>query len=162
LAIVLRGLVALVVGPILGRTDQLVRAVSRAAIVVELIALTPLFKRPVIFGAVSGLGVATIGLWLESLWIAAVYHYPVADQHWPEALAMPSRRVLTGACGAMFGLVLTSQRLPSRAISIGLVVLTVLAIGGATANGLRYNVPQKRHGHSHSHRCPPRRRVSGW
>jgi hypothetical protein len=50
--------------------------------------------------------------------------------------------VLTGACGAMFGLVLTSQRLPSRAISIGLVVLTVLAIGGATANGLRYNVPQ--------------------
>jgi hypothetical protein len=67
--------------------------------------------------------------------------------------------VLTGACGAMFGLVLTSLgalptraggpparraggRLPSRAISIGLVVLTVLAIGGATANGLRYNVPQ--------------------
>jgi hypothetical protein len=50
--------------------------------------------------------------------------------------------VLTGACGAMFGMVLTSQRLPSRAISIGLVVLTVLAIGGATANGLRYDVPQ--------------------
>jgi hypothetical protein len=50
--------------------------------------------------------------------------------------------VLTGACGALFGLVLTSQRLPSRAISIGLVVLTVLAIGGATANGLRDNVPQ--------------------
>jgi hypothetical protein len=67
--------------------------------------------------------------------------------------------VLTGACGAMFGLVLTSLgalpsqavgpparraggRLPSRAISIGLVVLTVLAIGSATANGLRYHVPQ--------------------
>ena len=50
--------------------------------------------------------------------------------------------VLTGACGAMFGLVVTSQRLPSRAISIGLVVLTVVAIGGATANGLRYQVPQ--------------------
>jgi hypothetical protein len=50
--------------------------------------------------------------------------------------------ILTGTCGAMFGLVLTSQRLPSRAISIGLVVLTILAIGGATANGLRYNVPE--------------------
>jgi hypothetical protein len=42
----------------------------------------------------------------------------------------------------MFGEVVTSQRLPSRAISIGLVVLTVLAVGGATANGLRYHVPE--------------------
>jgi hypothetical protein len=87
--------------------------------------------------------VATIGLWLESLWIAAVYHYPWPTSMWPEALAMAIPvAVLTGACGAMFGLVLTSQWLPSRAISIGLVVLTVLAISGATANGLRYHVPQ--------------------
>ena len=50
--------------------------------------------------------------------------------------------VLTGACGAMLGMVLTDQRLPTRAIGIGLVVLTVLVIGGATANGLRYEVPQ--------------------
>jgi hypothetical protein len=42
----------------------------------------------------------------------------------------------------MFGIVVTSQRLPSRALCIGLVALTVLAIGGATANGLRYTVPQ--------------------
>ena len=42
----------------------------------------------------------------------------------------------------MFGMVMTDQRLPSRAIGIGLVVLTVLAIGGATANGLRYDVPE--------------------
>ena len=42
----------------------------------------------------------------------------------------------------MLGMVLTGQRLPTRAISIGLVALTVLVIGGATANGLRYEVPQ--------------------
>lgn len=113
------------------------------AIVVELIALTPLFKRPMLFGAASGLGVATIGLWLESRWIDAVYHYPWPASIWPEALAMAIPvAILTGACGAMFGLVLTSQRLPSRAISIGLVVLSVLAVGGSTANGLRYHVPQ--------------------
>jgi hypothetical protein len=82
-------------------------------------------------------------LWLESLWVGAVYHYPWPTSIWPEALAMAIPvAVLTGACGAMFGLVLSSQRLPSRAISIGLVALTVLAIGGATANGLRYTVPQ--------------------
>jgi hypothetical protein len=143
LAIALRGAVALVVGPILGAPINWFALYLGPAIVVELLALTPLFKRPIIFGLVSGLGVATIGLWLESFWIDAVYHYSWPSSIWPEALAMAIPvAVLTGACGAMFGLVLTSQRLPSRAVSIGLVVLTVLAIGGATANGLRYNVPQ--------------------
>jgi hypothetical protein len=142
-AIGLRGLVALIVGPLLGAPINWFALYLGPAIVVELIALTPLFKRRVVFGAVGGLGVATIGLWLESLWIGAVYHYPWPTSIWPEALAMAIPvAVLTGACGALFGLVLTSQRLPSRAISIGLVVLTVLAIGGATATGLRYNVPQ--------------------
>jgi hypothetical protein len=42
----------------------------------------------------------------------------------------------------MFGLVVTTQRLPSRALCIGIVVLTVVAIGGAAANGLRYQVPE--------------------
>jgi hypothetical protein len=152
--------VALVVGPILGAPINWFALYLGPAIVVALIALTPLFKRAIIFGAVSGLGVATVGLWLESLWVDAVYHYPWPTSMWPEALAMAIPvAVLTGACGAMFGLVLTSLgalpsqavgpparraggRLPSRAISIGLVVLTVLAIGSATANGLRYHVPQ--------------------
>jgi hypothetical protein len=143
LAIALRGGVALIVGPILGAPINWFALYLGPAIVVELIALTPLIKRPIAFGAVSGLGVATIGLWLESLWIGAVYHYPWPTSMWPEALAMAIPvAVLTGACGAMFGLVLTSGRLPSRAIGIGLVALTVLAIGGATANGLRYTVPQ--------------------
>ncbi|HYZ67319.1 MAG TPA: hypothetical protein VE666_05860, partial [Mycobacterium sp.] len=143
LAIGLRGGVALVVGPILGAPINWFALYLGPAIVVELIGLTPLLKRPIVFGAVSGLGVATIGLWLESLWVDAVYYYPWPTSIWPEALAMSIPvAVLTGACGAMFGLVVTSARLPSRAICIGLVALTVLAIGGATANGLRYHVPQ--------------------
>jgi hypothetical protein len=143
LAIGLRGGVALVVGPILGAPINWFALYLGPAIVVELIGLTPLVKRPLFFGAVSGLAVATIGLWLESLWVDAVYHYPWPTSIWPEALAMAIPvAVLTGACGAMFGMVLTEKRLPSRAVSIGLVVLTVLAIGGATANGLRYQVPE--------------------
>jgi hypothetical protein len=143
LAIVLRGGVALVVGPILGAPINWFALYLGSAIVVELIGLTPLYKRPIVFGAVSGLGVATVGLWLESLWIDSVYYFAWPTSIWPEALAMAIPvAILTGCCGAMFGLVVSSQRLPSRAISIGLVVLTILAIGGATANGLRYNVPQ--------------------
>lgn len=143
LALALRGAMALLVGPILGAPINWFALYLGAAVVVELIALTPLLKRPIIFGLVSGLGVATVGLWLESLWINAVYTYPWPTSIWPEALMMAVPvAVLTGACGAMAGMVVTDQRLPRRGIGIGIVALTVLALGGATANGLQYEVPQ--------------------
>ena len=143
LAIALRGLVAVIVGPILGSPINWFALYLGPAVVIELLALTPLIKRPVVFGMVSGLGIATVGLYLESLWIDAVYDYPWPTSIWPEALAMAIPvAVLVGACGAMIGMVVTNQQLPRRGISIALVVLAVLAIGGSTANGLRYEVPQ--------------------
>jgi hypothetical protein len=143
IAIGLRGIVAFLVAPVLDAPVNWFPLYLGAAVVVELVALTPLIKRPVVFGLVSGLGIATVGLWLESLWINAVYHYPWPTSIWPEALAMSVPvAMLVGACGAMAGMVITGQHLPRRAVSVGLVVLAVLAIGGATANGLRYNVPE--------------------
>ncbi|MGV0792001.1 hypothetical protein [Mycolicibacterium sp. XJ1819] len=143
IAIGLRGIVALLVAPVLDAPANWFPLYLGAAVVVELIALTPLFKRPVLFGAVAGLGVGTVGLWLESLWINAVYPHPWPASLWPEALAMAVPvAILTGACGAMIGMVLTGARLPSRALGVGLVALTVLVIGGAAANGLRYQVPE--------------------
>src|SRR6201998_4703570 len=126
-AIALRGVVALLVGPILGAPINWVPLYLGPAVVVEVLALTPLLKRPMAFGAVAGLGVGTIGLWLESLWISAVYHYPWPTSMWGEALAMAVPvAVLMGMCGALFGMVLTGQRLPSRAIGISGVRVTVL------------------------------------
>jgi hypothetical protein len=143
-AIALRGGVALLVGPILGAPINWFPLYLGPALAVELIALTPLIKRPVVFGAVAGLGVGTVGLWLESLWIGAVYHYPWPVSMWGEALAMAVPvAVLMGTCGAMFGMVLTGQRLPGRAIGISVIVVTVLVIGGAVANGLHILVPSK-------------------
>jgi hypothetical protein len=143
-AIALRGGVALVVGPILGAPINWFPLYLGPALAVELIALTPLFKRPIVFGAVAGLGVGTVGLWLESLWIAAVYHYPWPISMWGEALATAVPvAVLMGMCGAMFGMVLTGRRLPGRAIGISVIVVTVLVIGGAVANGLHIVVPGK-------------------
>lgn len=143
-AIALRGGVALLVGPILGAPINWFPLYLGPALVVELIALTPLFKRPIVFGAIAGLGVGTVGLWLESLWIAAVYHYPWPMSMWGEALATAVPvAILMGMCGAMFGMVLTGQRLPGRAIGISVIVVTVLVIGGAVANGLHIVVPSK-------------------
>ena len=142
-AIALRGGVALLVGPILGAPINWFPLYLGPALVVELVALTPLSKRPIAFGAVSGLAVGTVGLWLESLWIGAVYHYPWPTSMWGEALAMAVPvAVLTGTCGALFGMVLTGQRLPTRRIGISIVAAAVLVIGGAVANGLHIVVPQ--------------------
>jgi hypothetical protein len=134
----------LLVGPILGAPINWFPLYLGPALMVELVALTPLFKRPMAFGAVSGLAVGTVGLWLESLWIGAVYHYPWPMSMWGEALAMAVPvAVLTGTCGALFGMVLTGQRLPGRAIGISVVAVTVLVIGGAVANGLHTVVPRQ-------------------
>ncbi|MEB4211867.1 hypothetical protein [Mycobacterium sp. 94-17] len=143
-AIALRGGVAVLVGPVLGAPINWFPLYLGPALAVELIALTPVFKRPIVFGAVAGLGVGTVGLWLESLWISAVYHYPWPVSMWGEALAMAVPvAVLMGMCGALFGIVLTGQRLPSRAAGISVIVATVLVIGGAVANGLHIVVPQQ-------------------
>ncbi|MGD1174370.1 hypothetical protein [Mycobacterium seoulense] len=141
-AIALRGAVAVVVGPILGAPINWFPLYLGPALVVELVALTPLIKRPVAFGAISGVAVATVGLWLESLWIGAVYHYPWPTSMWGEALAMSVPvAALTGVCGALFGLVLTGQRLPGRGVGISVVAAAVLVIGIAVANGLHILVP---------------------
>lgn len=142
LAIVLRGAVAVVTGPILGAPHSWFALYLGPAVVVEVLALGGLSQRPILFGAIAGLGVGTAGLWLESLWIDAVYHYPWPLSMWGEALAMAVPvAVLMGLCGALLAMVLTGRRLPRRAIGVTIVVATVLAIGGAVANGLHIEVP---------------------
>ncbi len=147
LAIALRGAVAFVVGPVLGAPISWFPLYLGAAVVVELLALTALAKRPIVFGAVAGLGVGTVGLWLESFWIGAVYHYPWPTSMWGEALAMAVPVAIgMGVCGALLAMVLTGQRLPRPAIGITAVVLTVLVIAGAVGNGLRTEVPENANG----------------
>jgi hypothetical protein len=143
-AIALRGIVALIVGPILGAPINWFPLYLGPALVVELLAFTPLFRRPILFGAVAGLGIGTAGLWLESLWIGKVYHYPWPITLWREALptAVPVA-VLVGICAALLGMVLTSQKLPGRTFGITAVALTVLVIGGTVANGLHIHVPKQ-------------------
>ena len=142
-AVALRGAVAFVVGPVLGAPTSWFALYLGPALVVELLAFTPLVKRPIVFGAVAGLGVATAGLWLESLWVGAVYRHPWPTSMWGEALAMSIPVAIgMGVCGALLALVLTGRPLPRPAAGIAIVVATVLVIGGAVANGLRTEVPE--------------------
>ncbi len=93
------------------RADQLVRAVPRRRRSSSNWSRSPRCSSgPSSSALVSGLGVGTVGLWLESFWIDAVYHYPWPTSIWPEALTMAVPvTILIGACGAMLGMVLTGQ-----------------------------------------------------
>src|SRR5690606_33750632 len=72
-ATVVRGVVAyLVGGPIIDAPRNVFPLYLGAAIVVELMALLPLAKRRVWWGALTGFAVATVGIWLESLWVSAM------------------------------------------------------------------------------------------
>ncbi|WP_328856713.1 hypothetical protein OG579_15810 [Williamsia herbipolensis] len=142
-AAVIRGVVALVVGPGLGAPINVFALYLGPAVVIELLALTPLIRKPVWFGVVGGLGIATAGLYLESLWIDAVYHYAWPVGMWPEALAMAIPvAVGMGLCGALLGIILIGERLPRPRWATVAVAVTVLVIGGAVANGLRTTVPE--------------------
>ena len=112
-------------------------------VVVELIGLTPLVNRPVLFGAVAGLGVGTVGMWLESFWVDAMFRTPWPSSMWGEALTMSTPvAIFMGMCGGLLAMVLTGQRLPARPVGIGIVVATVLVLSGAVANGLAITVPE--------------------
>lgn len=143
-ALLIRGIVALAVGPVLGAPYSWFALYLGPALVVELLALTPLIKRPILFGAVTGAGIGTVGLWLESFWIDAVFMYPWPASMWVEALvtAVPVA-VFMGICGGLLGTVLTGRRLPRRAVGAGLVIATVLTVGAAVGNGLNISVPEQ-------------------
>ena len=143
-AIALRGGVALIVGPMLGAPTNWFPLYLGPALVVELLGQTPSFKRPIAFGAIAGLGVGTVGLWVESLWIGAVYHYPWPTSIWGEALAMAvPAAVLAGLTRGTDGHGAHRAAPPGPAIGISVVAATVLVIGGAVANGLHIVVPKQ-------------------
>lgn len=142
-ALFIRGVVAFAVSGVLGGPSSWFALYLGSALVVELLGLTPLVNRPLLFGAVAGLGIGSVGMWLESFWIDAVFRNPWPQSMWGEALAMSVPVAIgMGMCGALLAIVLTGQRLPRRPVGIGIVVATVLVIGGAVANGLHVTVPE--------------------
>lgn len=141
-AAVIRELTALVVGPVFGEAHNVFALYLGAAVVVELLALTPLVKRRLLFGAVAGLGVGTVGIWLESLWIDAVYLFPWTASMWLDTLVMTVPvGVTTGLAAGLFAQALSGDGIPKPAARRGIVVAMLVALGATVANGLVFDVP---------------------
>ncbi|SNT07685.1 hypothetical protein [Rhodococcoides kyotonense] len=141
-AAIVREITALLVGPVFGQPHNVFALYLGAAVVVELIALTPLVRRRLLFGAVAGLGVGTVGIWGESLWVDAVYIFPWTSSMWADSLLMTIPvGITTGLCAGLFAQALSGDGLPRPAVRRSVVLAMILALAGTTANGLTYDVP---------------------
>ncbi|MDW5598020.1 hypothetical protein VSS74_26935 [Conexibacter stalactiti] len=103
--LVVRGLLALTVGPILGQTTPHFPLFVVEALVVEAIALrAPLLRKPLAFGLASGIGIGTVGLAAEWGWTHIWMPIPWPSQLLPEAILYGLPTAVAGALiGAWIG-----------------------------------------------------------
>ena len=139
--IVIRGALALIVGPVLGEPTPYFPLYLAEAFIVEGVALAIAPRtRPLVFGAVSGLLIGTVGFGAEYAW--SHVFMPVA---WPEALiseaivVVPLVGIAAGIIGGFIGACLAAPRDPGAVRIPGLVApgVAVLAIAVVIGYGLR-------------------------
>ncbi len=102
--ILLRGGLALLVGPVLGQTTPHFPLYVAEALVVEAVALFVSTRKPLRFGIVSGLGIGTVGLASEWAWSHVWMPLPWPGSAFPEVAIVGFAAALAGATiGAWIG-----------------------------------------------------------
>lgn len=143
--LLVRGVMALLIGPVLGRSLLHMPLYLGAALCVELLARVRGTERQLSFGALAGLLIGTVGLATEWGWSQVAMPLPWSSELFPEALvAGVITGVAAGLLGGMLGAVLSGgraerQRAPRFAAAGALAVLVgVLAavVPVHTARGL--------------------------
>ncbi|QMW66655.1 hypothetical protein H4N58_01360 [Mumia sp. ZJ1417] len=134
---------AVIVGPVLGEAYNVFPLYLGTAVVIELLALiAPLSRHRLLFGAVAGLGLSTVGLALEGLWVQAAFVLPWTSGMWLEGLLMSVPvGVLAGMAGALLGTALTTGDIPGKAVCRTIIVAGVVAVSVSLGNGLWATVP---------------------
>ena len=140
--LVVRGSIALIVGPAFGEIVPTFPLYLGSAIVVELLALLlPVARRPVVFGAVAGLAVGTVGHATEAAWTQVVQTLSWGSDILVEGTLMA---VVGGVTGGLIGALLGTglrRRLPRPAVARGLLVGCLVLLAAGVANGLLATVP---------------------
>jgi hypothetical protein len=131
--LVVRGIVALIVGPIFGETTPAMPIYLVSALLVELAAMFIPRDRPLALGAVAGALIGTVGFWAEWGWTQLVMQLPWNDGFLPEALIASA--IAGVAAGVMGGLMAAGLRgkLPqanTARFAFGAGLLTIVAITG--------------------------------
>ncbi|MET0952533.1 MAG: hypothetical protein ABWX57_04545 [Aeromicrobium sp.] len=140
--LLMRGIISFIVTDVMGEAHHVFPLYLGSAVLIELLAISRLRHRPLVFGAVAGLLIGTVGLVIEKLWNDRVFQFPWTSDMWTEGLLMAVPvAVASGLCGALFALGLQG-RLPARNVGRAIVIGSVLVLSAAVANGLYATVPK--------------------
>jgi hypothetical protein len=111
--ILLRGGLALLVGPVLGQTTPHFPLYVAEAVVVEAVALMVATQKPLRFGLAAGVGIGTVGLAAEWAWSQLWMPLPWTQAALPEAAIVGFAAAIAGATiGAWIGTHLSPIPLP--------------------------------------------------
>lgn len=125
--ILVRGTLAVLVGPVLGETTPHLPLYIVEALVVEVIALRIPRDRPLAFGAWSGVGIGTVGLGAEWAWSHIWMPLPWPAELVPEALILGFVTAMAGSLvGAWIG-----ARLSVTPMTTGRSLRMAAALGAA-------------------------------
>jgi hypothetical protein len=110
--ILMRGGLALLIGPVLGQTMPHFPLYIAEAVVVEAVALFVSTRRPVRFGLVAGVGIGTVGLAAEWAWTHIWMPLPWPESAFPEvAVVGLAAAIASATIGAWIGTHLSPEPL---------------------------------------------------
>jgi hypothetical protein len=144
-----RGVLALLIGPVLGETTPHLPLYLAEALVVEAVALRVPAERPLAFGLWSGLGIGTVGLAAEWGWSHVWMPLPWPDTLFPEAVLVGlATAVAASVLGAWIGSRLALEpggrhpglRLAACAAAALIAMTTVFALYSPAQEGVRARV----------------------
>ena len=140
--LVIRGGIALIVGPAFGEILPTFPLYLGSAILVELLALAlPLLRRPLLFGAVAGVAIGTLGHLTEFGWTQLVQTLSWGSDIAVEGTLMA---IAGGVVGGLLGALLAvglRRRLPRPAVARTVLVGSLVVLAAAVTNGLLATVP---------------------
>ena len=111
--LVVRGIMAVLVGPVLGEPTPLFPLYLAEAVIVELVALAVTTRRPLALGLVSGVLIGTVGLAAEWGWTHLAFPLPWPATLLPEAAVLGFGMAVAGSLiGAWIGARLAADELP--------------------------------------------------
>ncbi|MCU1693611.1 MAG: conserved rane protein of unknown function [Frankiales bacterium] len=138
--LVVHGTISVIVGPVFGEITPRFPLYVGSALLVEVVAAL-LVARPLLFGAVAGAVVGTLGTATEGLWSQTAM-----PLEWTRDLAVEGTlmALVTGVAGGVVGALLAlglDGRLPAPRTARLLYVTSLLAVAAVVTNGLLATVP---------------------
>ena len=145
--VAVRGIVALIVGPVLGETTPHMPLYLVEALCVEGVALVISTRRAYLFGAVSGLLIGTVGFFAEYAWSQLWMPVPWPDSLIAEALVPAAiTAIAAGLLGAYLGASFVAARgrdrsrgapaiVPAAVATVAIVAVVGLNVGDQTPRG---------------------------